>query len=86
MGGHLHIVKYLIQDKLCNPLCRMTVFETHLFILPHERATLKWSSTTSNPSDPHQILEDGRNMTPLERARSNGHTHVVNYLESLSTE
>ena len=69
--------KYLLQDKLCNPLCHSNtplhdaVGEGHLEVVQYYIETI-------------QCIRGWGNMTPLEQARSKGHSHVVNYLESLS--
>ena len=114
-GGHLHIIKYLVEHCNCNPShldskrvtpLHMAAQHGHLEVMQY--LTLEQHCdplcTDKNNTPLHLAANNGhlqlvrffvevlhcppdirgsRNEIPLGKARSRGHRHVVQYLESI---
>ena len=80
--GHLDIVKYLTLEQHCDPLCTNRENNTlhHAASRGHLEVVKFFIETLHCPPD----IRGWHNMTPLELAHSQGHHHVVKYLESIS--
>ena len=79
--GHLHIVKYLIEEKRCNPSCQDANKITPLYLasMKGHLDTVKYLTVDKN-CDP--AVRDDQNMTPLHIAAHNGHYDVDRFLIS----
>ena len=78
--GQLHIVKYLIEEKNCNVFCYDSLgIPLHWAAKYGQLEVIKYLVEACKcPVD----IRDHGNKTPLEMARDQGHTHVVEYLSS----
>ena len=81
--GHLSVVQYLTLEQHCDPLCTNKNNNTPLHNAAgcegHLQVVQFMIETLHCPPD----IRGQHNMTPLDMAHSEGHHHVVKYLESL---
>ena len=83
VGGHLSVVEYLTLEQHCD-LCTDKYNNSPL----HLAAEYSHLNVVKFFIEICQCPPDSRgwhNMTPLEQARSRGHHHVVEYLESIGS-
>ena len=91
--GHLHIIKYLIKEQRCNPLCLDKEITRDLLLCNVVHGTpLHWAAGYGELNVVKYFVEDLKcppnipghnNRTPLEEAQKRGHSNVVQYLMSV---
>ena len=92
--GHLHIIKYLINEQRCDPLCcdKMHTCNNPLRCNVVDGTPLHWAAGCGELNVVKYFVEDLKcppnipghnNTTPLEEAQKRDHSNVVQYLMSV---
>ena len=76
--GHSHIVRYLVEEQLCNPVCADKDGVTPLHHASQKGHLDVVYLLTEYGGDPQVTNHEG--VTPLHAASMGGHVDVVKYL------
>ena len=79
-GGHLEMVKYLINEQHCDPMSKDTSNTPLHYACQYGHQNIVQYLINEQHCDP--MSKDISNNTPLRYACINGHVHIVQYLLS----